>query len=253
VRIVISARAYSEQKGGHMVLHKLAAVLLEQGFDAWLRPDTPGNWHINPLLRTQVTYESQPDDVVIYHDRIIGNPWEASRVIRWMLYLVEPQEGVHLFYSPQFGPGPYLNIIDPRLDVFQDRQQPRRGTCWAWRKAGMKDQGWREKPKEGTEIPQGLFLVELADIFNRYENFISYDGASWLSVQAALCGCDSIVPRPVGGTFPYPGIARNEQELVAKRQERPVLRQLLIDREREQGPEAARVIREIFLQQGWQE
>jgi len=236
-----------------MVLHKLAAVLLEQGFDAWLRPDTPGNWHINPLLRTQVTYESQPDDVVIYHDRIIGNPWEASRVIRWMLYLVEPQEGVHLFYSPQFGPGPYLNIIDPRLDVFQDRQQPRRGTCWAWRKAGMKDQGWREKPKEGTEIPQGLFLVELADIFNRYENFISYDGASWLSVQAALCGCDSIVPRPVGGTFPYPGIARNEQELVAKRQERPVLRQLLIDREREQGPEAARVIREIFLQQGWQE
>jgi hypothetical protein len=93
----------------------------------------------------------------------------------------------------------------------------------------------------------------LADIFNRHENFISYDGASWLSVQAALCGCDSIVPRPVGGTFPYPGIARNEQELVAKRQEQPVLRQLLAEKEREQGPEAARVIRQILGQQGWQE
>jgi hypothetical protein len=97
-----------------------------------------------------------------------------------------------------------------------------------------------------------LSLVELADIFNQHENFISYDGASWLSVQAAICGCDSIVPRPVGGTFPYPGIARNETESVAKRQERPELRRLLAEREREQGPEAARVIRETLRQQGWQ-
>jgi hypothetical protein len=94
--------------------------------------------------------------------------------------------------------------------------------------------------------------MELADVFNQHETFISYDGASWLSVQAALCGCDSIVPRPVGGTFPYPGIARNELELVAKRQEWPTLRQLLIDREQEQGPEAASVLREILRQQGWQ-
>ncbi len=252
MRLVISARSYCEQKGGHMVLHKLAAVLLQQGLDAWLRPDTPGHWQTNPSLHTRVTYESQPDDVVIYHNKINGNPWESSRVIRWMLYLGEPQEGVPLFYSPQFGPGPHLNIIDPRLDVFHDRQEPRRGTCWTWRKAGMSDQGWRERPEEGTEIPRGLSLVELADIFNRHENFISYDGASWLSVQAALCGCDSIVPRPVGGTFPYPGIARNETESVAKRQERPELRRLLAEREREQGQEAASVIRETLRQQGWQ-
>jgi hypothetical protein len=237
-----------------MVLHKLAAVLLEQGFDAWLRPDTPGHWQTNPLLHTQVTYESQPDDVVIYHTSINGNPWGASRIIRWMLYRWEPQEGVPLFYSPQFGPGPHLNIIDPRLDLFHDRQESRHGTCWAWRKADWKDQGWRaeQKPRGGTEIPRGLSLVELADLFNRHENFISYDGASWLAVQAALCGCDSIVPRPVGAAFPYPGIARHERELVAKRQERPELRQLLAEREREQGPEAARVIREILVQQGWQ-
>ena len=248
MRIVISARPYLEHVGGHIVLHKLCDSLVREGLPAFLRPDT-ADWATNPDYLSPVTDHVTDDDVVIYHDSIRGNPWQARRVIRWLLYLPKhPVDGLPLAYSEQYGQGPYLKVIEPHLDVFRDLGLPRKGSCWTWRKAER--QGWKrtQKPRAGTEIPRGTGNRELADIFNRHDRFICYDGASWLAVQAALCGCDVIMPRPVGGVFPYPGVATSEAGLPQARAERAALRERLETEYREQDKKAAEVIRWAVMQ-----
>jgi hypothetical protein len=242
VRIVISARPYLEHIGGHVVLHKLCDSLVRQGLPAFLRPDK-SRWAINPNYLSPVTDHVAPDDVVIYHDSIQGNPWRARRVIRWMLYLPrDPIDGLPLYFSPAFGPGPYLRVIEPHLDLFRDRGLPRAGTCWTWRKAEI--QGWSEadRPRSGTEIRRGTSNQKLADLFNRHKRFVCYDGATFLAKQAALCGCDVIVPRPLGG-LRSTGIAVNEDGLPQARAERAQLRADLEAEYRTQDAEAARVVR----------
>jgi hypothetical protein len=238
---VISARPYNETKGGHVVLHKLCDVLLGQGIDACLRPDQPSRtFSVCSRYRSAITHHVTDDDLVIYHNSIHGNPWGAKHIVRWMLYPGQAEPGIRLDYSPQFGPGPYLTVVDARLDLFFDAGLPRTGTCWTRRKADRQKVVVPEQ--SGTEIPRGASLEALACLFNRHERFICYDGASFLAVQAALCGCDVLVPHPIG-QFPYPGIATCESGLPRAREERSALRALLEQREHTQAEQAAETIR----------
>jgi len=243
MRVVIAARGYNEAKGGHMVLHKLCDSLLRQGIDAYLRPHAK-HWALCDRYYSQVTDHCLPDDLVIYHNSISGNPWKARHFARWMLYTpTRDTDGILLYYSEQFGPGPYLRVTDPRLDLFFDHREPRSGTCWTYRKAehqGIKREHIEER---GTEIPRGLPPQTLASIFNQHQRFVCYDGASFLAVQAALCGCDVIVPEPVGGTFPYPGIATCQAEIDRARSEREQLRSVMTQEWLTQDEKAAEVIR----------
>lgn len=244
MKIVISARPYNPTVGGHIVLHKLCDSLLKQGLPAYLRPDSTKSWNINSSYLSQVTHEFDPEnDVAIYHNSIRGNPWRAKKFIRWMLYLPWYEtDGVVLYIHKMFGDGPILNVTEPFLDVFYDRGLPRQGVCWTWRKANK--QGWKEKdrPKTGTEIPRGLLQSDLATIFNTHDRFVSYDGATYLSVLAALCGCNSIVMRPVDGERQL-GLARNKQEVELARSEWPLLRSNMEREYQEQDVKAADVIR----------
>jgi hypothetical protein len=247
MRIVISARPYLEHVGGHVVLHKLCDSLARQGLPAFLRPDT-SQWAVNPDYLSPVTDHVEPDDVVIYHDSIRGNPWQARRVIRWLLYLPRhPAEGLKLYFSDQFGPGPHLRVIEPHLNLFRDLGLPRAGTCWTWRKAER--QGWRkqDRPQSGTEIPRGMDNRDLVDLFNRHERFVCYDGASFLATQAALCGCDVIVPRPLNDRRGL-GTATGEEGLPQARAERRVLREKLQTEYNQQDGRAAEVIRWAIMQ-----
>lgn len=247
MRFIVAARPYAEQRGGHMVLHRLARELQQQGVEVCLKFDE------GEEVGSEIPYaqEVRASDVVIYHNSVVGNPWQAQRVIRWMLYADTPQPGEVLYYSPQFGPGPYLNIIDPHLDLFYDRRRRRKGTCWTWRKA---DRQGAVRPLEevGTEVVRGMGLLELAEVFNAHTHFVSYDGATWLSVQAALCGCHSLVINPVGGTFPYPGVSCSREEQAAKSREWPLLREKIAEDERTQGARAVRVLYNLCNKQGWE-
>lgn len=252
MRIVIAAPYFTYNSGGHIALHKLCDSLIRQGFPAYLKPQNDNKFLTNPNYFSNVTTDFDPDeDVAIYHNTIKGNPWQARKIIRWLLYTPTNElDGVALYYSPQFGSGPILRVIDPQLDIFYDRGLERNGECWAWRKA--RRQGWPEnkRPKTGLELNNYASATELADIFNTTTRFTCYDGASFLSIQAALCGCDSIVPKPVGGYFAWPGIATTESGIKAARAQHSELRQMLEHEYADQDKKVALVMNWALSQLG---
>jgi hypothetical protein len=242
MRIVIAARPYNPTKGGPIVLHKLCDSLLRAGMDnVYMRPDK-GKFVTCNDYKSQVTDYVDKKDIVIYHNSTKGNPWNARKFIRWMLYRpTNETDGLVLYYSKQFGDGPVLKVIEPFLDTFYDKKQERSGECWTWRKA--QKEGHKTKPSCGVEIPRGVHKEELAEIFNRHKTFTSYDGATFLSVQAALCGCDSIIKNPVGGTYPWPGVSYLGKSVEQARGEHALLRETLEKEYKEQDIKAAEVIK----------
>lgn len=244
MRIVIAAPYFTYDKGGHLAVHKLCDSLLRQGMPVYLKPQNDAKFNTNPNYVSQVTKIFDPKvDVAIYHNSIKGNPWGAKKIIRWMLYTpTNETDGVVLYYTKQFGDGPILRVIDPQFDIFYDKKLGRKGHCWTWRKASR--DGWLEeqKPKSGLEIPRGINKHKLSDVFNTHERFTSYDGASFMSLQAVMCGCDSLVLRPVGGVFEWPGVARTEAEIPEARKHHQELQQLLLNEYNNQDEKAAEVV-----------
>lgn len=243
-RIVIAARGYNPTKGGHIVLHKLCDSLLRVGFDAYMMPHGK-HWAVNPKYLSQVADRVYRDDVVIYHNSIVGNPFNATKYMRWMLYRpTVAKDGFLLYFSEQFGNGPILRVIEPHLELFYNRHEPRTSEveAWTWRKAEREGFKPKDKPTSGFEVERGLSAETLADIFNQYERFTAYDGATFLSVQAALCGCDSVVPKLVGGVFPYPGIATSIADIPRAHEEHELLRETIEREYLEQDAKAGEVI-----------
>ncbi len=246
MRIVIAARGYNPTKGGHIVLHKLCDSLLRMGLDVYMKPHSK-HWAVNPNYLSQVTHEVTDDDFVIYHNSIEGNPFKAKRWIRWMLYRpAKIYDGFLVFYSEQFGPGPYLRVIEPHLDIFYNKGLERSGECWTWRKAQREGFKPEDRPKSGYEIPRGTDNHTLSNIFNNYKTFVSYDPATFLCVQSALCGCDTVAPKLVGNTFPYPGVARSMKDIPRAREEHGLLREVIEKEYREQDVNAAEVITKLI-------
>jgi hypothetical protein len=199
--IAIVAPPYRETSGGRVVLHRLQAVLASAGITAYLVP-----WRATldemqgpqpPYGRAPVCMRHGDDDIVIYPDIVRGNPFGASRVVRWQLYHprhpTAPPDRV-FYYAPAFGPGPYLRVTDPRLDVFKHNRGTRVfAECWTWRKASR--QGWSDSDKPRSvwgsiEIPKSASLLETAAMFSSCRKFVTYDNATFLAVQARLCGCE---------------------------------------------------------------
>lgn len=155
--------------------------------------------------------------VVIYAENIKGNPLKAQHVVRWVLNdpnedqgfgIYEPTDHVfkyHDFYKldSKYVVRGILTAIDLRyhLDIYQNRNNTSRvGGAFLIKKGHHKN--INQHPNSYTFIDD-LFLrfsdEEKADYFNQIKTFISYDHMTFLSVQAALCGCESIIiPDEVG-------------------------------------------------------
>jgi hypothetical protein len=200
--IVIWAPDYTEAKGGHMALHLLCHVLRSAGHDAAIC----GTGRVCSRYLSATVQGVGLQDVAIYPERVTGNPLRARRYIQWRLYNapIDPHAEATFDYAPMFGTRPRLCVIDPRLDLFRDTGAPRDiPRAWTARKADR--QGVPIADRSGLEIPRGWSLEQLAATFQRTERFVSYDRASWLSVQAALCGAESIVADP-DPSWPWPGV-----------------------------------------------
>lgn len=246
MRVVIAAVPYSDTSGGAMAIHRLCDVLLGHGVDCALLPMDPRKFRLCDRYQSVVTDSVGPDDLLIYPERVEGNPYGAKHVARWVMYHTDPvkrrygKQDVLVPYCNLFGKPPYLQVLDSRLDLFTDRVQDRAGTCWTARKATR--QGWPAGVSiEGTEVPRGASPQDLVEVFNRHERFVSFDNATFLNEQAALCGCDSIVlskrPMPV-----RLGVAAGFDDIEHSRSTRHSLRQRLIETEAAQGAEAVRTI-----------
>jgi hypothetical protein len=87
-----------------------------------------------------------------------------------------------------------LRALELHLDKFVDRGEARSGTCYLVKKG---------RNKKLNLHPAGSLCIDdyeqrggndyLVEVFNRFDRFISYDHATFLSAQAVLCGCTSIV------------------------------------------------------------
>ena len=143
--------------------------------------------------------------VVIYPEGIKHNPLSAKNVVRWMLG--PPREADAVTYSKSdiiywyadYYYTDYVGQKDNRLfivefhdDIFLDLNLQRSGTCYTIRKANPTN---LVHPTDSIFIPfNGAGdLTGIANLFNRTNVFYSYDTYTFLSVQAAMCGCISVV------------------------------------------------------------
>ena len=149
--------------------------------------------------------------VVIYAEIVRGNPLNGTHVVRWIMNTpgVCGGDGIydlsdHIFqYHPWYpvdekyqAQGLLTAIdLDHQLKTYQDKNLPERtGGAFLVRKG--RDKNHNQHPADfvhADPLLEKMTDEEAADFFNEIETFISYDDMTWISVQAALCGCKSII------------------------------------------------------------
>lgn len=150
--------------------------------------------------------------IVIYPDVYYGNPLNAKKVVRWLLYYNRFKDDVSAYgiddlffcFREQFNDyklNPqrrelYLPYFD--LDLYKRTNWGERsGKCYIIRKGRFRN-----------DIPatiDGIVVDNLSEeekvaTFNKCEYCISYDTQTAYSAIAAMCGCKSIVVPEVGKT-----------------------------------------------------
>jgi hypothetical protein len=149
--------------------------------------------------------------VVICGEAFVGVPFEAKHVVRWIMntpgvcggdgiygpndhiFQYHPWYPVHEKYKVQG----LLTAIDLeyQLKTYTNKNLPtRQGGAYLIRKGHSKKHD--QHPKDfvhADPLLEKMSDEEAADFFNQIETFISYDDMTWISVQAALCGCKSII------------------------------------------------------------
>jgi hypothetical protein len=149
--------------------------------------------------------------VVICGEAFVGVPFEAKHVVRWIMntpgvcggdgiygpndhiFQYHPWYHVHEKYKVQG----LLTAIDLeyQLKMYYNKNLPtRKGGAYLIRKGHSKKLD--QHPAgfiHADPILEKMSDEEAADFFNCIQTLVSYDEMTWISVQAALCGCQSIV------------------------------------------------------------
>jgi hypothetical protein len=262
VSFIVWSPGYQEYSGGVIALHRLAHNLALLGEDSFIyTPNKRADW-----LGIQIPWHGEIFDrdnaTVIYPEIIIGNPLGIQRVVRWLLNTpgVIGGDGRYGDNDLVFKFAPYfqapdeskvqgeLRAFDMQLDVFKDEGRARYGDCYLRRKGAAKPL----LDSNGLMVDNYMSLGGhryLNQVFNERERFISYDHACFISVQAALSGCLSIVI-PDGVTtewktkFPYfkYGIAYGLNDIEWARETQGLVRDHLIELEKESLELTARFV-----------
>lgn len=194
---------YSESSGGIMVLHLLAHELSKLGYATFL--SSSGK---NPAWQGTLCNPQQQMDwdstIVVYPEIICGNPLNGKHIVRWALNtpgllggdgVYGDKDMVFLFWDyftywrKELILGE-LRMFTTDYDVFFDMKRPRSGQCHAIRKGHSKP---LNQHVSNSVLIDTLPKRQLQEVFNNKEICISYDHVTYLSVQAALCGCISVV------------------------------------------------------------
>ncbi len=234
---VIMAPRYRDDSGGIMFLHGLANELVRIGERAVLWPTRwkPQSFMMDVArhLARRSTYRMMPntaatlarsgdlvrDAIIVYPEIVNGNPLNAERVVRWLMYPPRLRgtassfgQNDLFFKASDFSDDITLTGGAPLLHLFsihpayKDRGNKNRyGTCYMMRKQANKTV--LHDPERDICL-DGLDHKSIADHFNRCQRFICYDEATMYSQFAAICGCLSIV---------VPGFYHNRDAWVADR------------------------------------
>ena len=274
---LVHAPSWNPDQGGSIFMHLLVHHLTLQGEDAaiwpWYRDPRPGllttargilrkpslllgsgRRFLNPDLHTRLAGlgDLRPETIVVYPEIRLGNPLEATNVVRWLLYKPGLQHRYQftddeMFFRvgeicdmPDITGGAQDLVMWQRNRVYRNEQRPdRHGACYLVRKG-------QDKPRiaetQHAICIDGKSHEEVADIFNRCTTFYSYDEASFYSQYAAICGCDSVV---VPGLYASReewtqahhvaryGVAYGLEDIDHARATRPLVEGLLAEKEEE--------------------
>lgn len=219
--------------GGPIALHALCKYLCDLGHDARIlytsyfgcgnkKLISKVNYHLKwfryILTMKHPTYEpvkgcketKNPfigkNTIVVYPEIMIGNPFGAKKVVRWLLYNHKYPENVcgaysendlfiafrDVFNDKTLNPdGHIVKTVYFDLDMYKRYNfGERKGTCYIIRKGVIR-----------TDLPQnfdGIVIDKLPEeekvkVLNECEYCISYDTQSAYSFIAAMCGCISII------------------------------------------------------------
>lgn len=209
---------YTDQYGGVIVLHKLAEELANLGEKTFIISNrtSPNSKAEKISASGTFHFANMANSYVIYPEVVSGNPLNFKNVIRFVLYkpgvnggdkIYDKSEIVysHTKYCVAGTPyenTPSLHCIDPKLDKFFDLGKARSDTCTLIKK-GRNKNIYRAPNVIDSYLGAHNMDSMLQNIFNKFEYFLSYDSASYHSIQAALCGCISIV-------VPEEGLSKEE-------------------------------------------
>ena len=161
--------------------------------------------------------------LVVYPEKVYGNPLHAKNIVRWFLYYYKYSEDKNAYgkndlficYREQFNdwklnPNGYkLQTSYFDLNLYRRTNYGNReGKCYIIRKG-----------KNRKDLPQkfdGIVIDNLSEqmkveIFNKCEICISYDTQTAYSAIAALCGCLSVV-MPENGKSRKDYLSNGEKE-----------------------------------------
>lgn len=207
--IVIYTYDFDMGIGGIKVMHKLCHLLNKMGYESYLMPIHVRNEFLTYYNNTPIVTEEILNDIenciVIYPEGIKYNPLNSKNVIRWILgpprdedIITYGKDDMILWYMDYY----YLDhvgqkenqlfITEFHEDIFFNQNKKRHGSSYCIRKC--KDPKFIH-PEDSVFIPYhaGSDLIGLSNLYNHTEKFYCYDNYTFLSVQAAMCGCISIV------------------------------------------------------------
>lgn len=238
----VVAPNYERKSAGIRTLHFLCHWLNRRGYPAYIQ--TPGGKRgqvthpdlITPLLTPEVVAaheDAQRTPIVVYPEIVSGNPLNADCVARYVLNYPGLLGGDKIYAAGEmvFGYTQYLAdavkdvsgvLFFPVVDTETFRPgtpRQRQGVCFY--AAKFRDKGYEpfDLPAGAVEIlrgsPNDQSPEQIAELFRTCELFYCYEDTA-LILEAALCGCPSVVMpsaffrEPLGTReFGYDGIARN--------------------------------------------
>lgn len=198
--------------GGVLVLHKLAYDIASRGYKVTIftEPEYP---HPNIVVRkdsseNEMNFEYNPTNTVIVPSFNWKNNTNIKNVVRWALYHIESNDMSNIEDTDEiFNFGTFkietnkkvrkLTTFDYKKEIFFNRGFLRKGKyCHIFLK---------NNPVNFREIisyfnsfdlddykTRGCFDY-LADKFNEYEYFLTFDDKTFLTTAAAMCGCKPII------------------------------------------------------------
>jgi hypothetical protein len=171
------------------------------------RAEIPAHW------RTAIHHGPVGDSIVIYPEVVSGNPFQASKVVRWALNnpgllggdTFYPDEELVFVYDPQrlevvnqairtpIGPERvlWMGLVDPD-HIYPDQSVPKTIDC------SFTHKGHALKARFPLPETAGIVALEdhtssmaaLGDTLRRTRTLYSYDHYSNVLREAAICGCD---------------------------------------------------------------
>ena len=220
---------YTWIHGGIIVLHKLAKVLADVGHEVYIV--TPSSKKTLPDSKCHVISReeaqqlcSKHDVVAIYPEIIVGNPYGAKYVVRWLLYYPGGHNGPSVFDESEYvfayqsifvensiyKNSPSLVILETNVNNFYSTDTPRTYDAVLIRKGRLNSQQeYNDRHVKYYEpyanlvtnhllifdhmINDDVSYPELNKHLNTIKYFVTCDHATYHSVLASLAGCISVV------------------------------------------------------------